>query len=275
VSKLFVVASNVLLGNDYLGDKGNMPVRLGDVLLVAVKEEKWKQLEGSIVKVIKHYQPDIIRVAGHLRPCFGEAAEEVSKWQIRFLKHEKGLKELLACDSKSDNSVKLDIQVWGFHHDEYSKIWNVLTTVKDYTGDEASDRQKVEFANYLLSVFEDTVAQNVYERISIVKHRVVHLFLPIKFRLQLLDELRAEGQHDEETVEKILQEISISLNDKLNEASNLLNALDDIASLRSNSAKKTVADILGGSTVLEAAKFTDWLCSLDTELNNLRENPTK
>jgi hypothetical protein len=81
-------------------------------------EKHWLDggLRNELLRVLKRHdpKPGCVRIAAHMETCFGPGGDE---WQVRFIDEEASLEK--------DSEIN-DIQVWGFHHDKRSPIWQAL-----------------------------------------------------------------------------------------------------------------------------------------------------
>jgi hypothetical protein len=167
--------------------------------------------------------------------------------------------------------------VWGFRHEpERSPIWHALLEIANAESEGTGGASKL--ASRLRDAFRVAgslaklkVPENV-ERLSVLKHRIVHLFLPIDMNLQTAEELRREGQEGSARAETMSQGADASLEGKLVQARSLLDECGKlIGDKRMSLPFKRISELLSEKPKLQTQDFHQWLTGIDTALNELRE----
>jgi len=283
LSTLFVIASETLRSKTYLGESLTLDndefvsLSLCDAEFVSGPEVGWADSHGLMLYVAKRIAEkshERIRVAGHMGPCFGH--DDSEKWQERLHQCEAEIETHL---TKGNTELSVDLQVWGFRHEAFSYIWKVLDQYArgpvSLARTDFPNEQKLQFIRALWDGF---VEVPVFERLSLAKHKILHLFLPTKMNLQTARELQAEGRQSES--QELVHSARAILQRKLTDGQSLLQ--ESVQPLvneyrrddKREGLNKTLGralQLLQSPPLLRAAEFDHWLNELDTCLNELRE----
>lgn len=234
-------------------------------------ETELKNRIASIILGYPQWQQARIRVAGHLKPCFGSLANLDWQRDQRFPEKEQGL--------QTELGLKIDLQIWGFHHKkEWSEIWTVARQIKEYFNN-PSDQRKADFFVALEEAFERSTlalearpthtAERVrWEGLSVLRHEILGLFDPLRIRLETAREIKED---DPLRAREIGSSVEASLTLKIAKALKLLAQFEPrlIGSDAAEGLRRMRAQ-LGAQPDL--SEFGDWLNQLDDSLNNLRNS---
>jgi hypothetical protein len=147
MERLFIVASDTLRTDDYLGCYCERPVIFSDSELISLEEEPWTRLESKILPLVAK-RPDVIRlrVAGHLKCFLDNDGGPVQKALPEFA-------ESLA--KRLGQMTPFDTKIWGFKHVPESKIWSTLCGVTDLLGRPPHESTSRDFALQLWDAFRE------------------------------------------------------------------------------------------------------------------------
>jgi hypothetical protein len=181
---LFIVASTRLRNVELASLAESDRIQLGVCEVVLLEEAPWSTISGTVVDLIPE-TARVVRVACHNEPCLGTTnyytyqQEDASK-----------IEELRTNLVTRGAHERLDLSVWGFHHVTGAPIYDALVRLKYWKEfpDEISTVRTL-----LLDSFRLPDHISTYDRLSVIKHRLIGLFAPINLQLQTLDEL---GKHD-------------------------------------------------------------------------------
>ncbi|HEV3470353.1 MAG TPA: hypothetical protein VG148_13590 [Pyrinomonadaceae bacterium] len=287
---LFIVVSNLFREAYLKGRRGeNIPV--AGSTIVGLEEpsqgKPWSNsFQSSVHEKIAAFRsrPGLrVRLAGHFRTCFGAEAARGERDRPMPDKAE-ALKAAAGGD--------LDIQVWGFHHEEgWSRIWASLITVGKALDPAATDEQKREFEARLLSAFEQSGEEDVaavradrqweeHEHLSVIAHDIMSQFTPLRLKLDTADEraAAAAASNDPEyraragkKAERLRAEVEGLLPEKMRRARALLDEAADLSpGGRENECWKRAAAMLGGEApAADREAFWRWAGELHDILKNL------
>jgi hypothetical protein len=201
-AKLFIVISEDLRGLEYL----RLPEGIIEVLaipqgrLTVEKEplhstDPWeRELKKVVLERIQthdKWKESTVRIAGHLVPCFGSLARTGSRDQ-RFEKIEASLVDALG--------HPVNVQIWGFHHDDGSEIWSVASRVKGFLGDPVKEAEFLSqldeaFLKAATSMHNSASAkeqEHISDRFSLARHEIFRMFGPLQMTLENAREMRDE-----------------------------------------------------------------------------------
>jgi len=286
--RLFVIISNRLRGPKYLSlaDNDIDVLVIPEGLLSVEKEpadntslgDAWTIiLKNTIVKRIRshaEWEQSSVRIAGHVRTCFGAVQEQTWRRDRRFHEQEADLCEELG--------HSIDVQIWGFHHEPtLSHIWTVLRQVRKIWKDPNLEL-KANFLADLEGAFQraqelfDNASRRdnkreKWETLSLAKHEIVGLFDPLRIRLETAREISRE---DLQRAEKIRAEVKESIELKLPRAQNLL------GDCRGSVVGEQAIEWFGKASEqlkvkFDLSQFPEWLNQLDTYLHKLRNSVTE
>ena len=282
--RLLIFVSDKLRSSEFLDLRSEETdvLIMGDGQLTVEKEpettDPWEtELKEIVIKKIvslENWEGAQVRIAGHLRSCFGADAQLDWERDQRFLEKEENLKRSLG--------TNLDVQIWGFHHEEgWSPIWRtVIQIIKVIEAKE--ETVKTGFLEALENVFqtgslisyEDANREGtkrVWEKLSVAKHEIVGLFDPLRIRLETARDISAE---DPGRAGEIRVEVQGSIDLKLKKARRLLEDLGaDITCEEAAEWFRQISARLDAPPTLSA--FAEWLNQLDDCLNKLRNAVTK
>jgi len=277
VAKLFLFISNTL-AVEYLSLSDDEADILDDLQSkLTVKKEPvsevtdpWENELKSVVleriRALESWESTSIRIAGHLRTCFGDLGDYGRYADQRFHDKERELQNELGCE--------IDIQIWGFHHEqEYSKLWKIVTTVIEIIKAK-SEPQTIEFFTKLDEAFgqhfekreiREKSTRN-WDRLSVLRHEIVGLFGPLKMRLETARENRDPIRSHE-----ILTNIKPLIEVKLTRARELVTECS--AGLGDVELQDRLREISAQLSELpEISKLNTWLEKLMDALDSLRDS---
>jgi len=216
--KLFILVSEDLREQLLLGDDIINVLVLPEGRMTAEKEpsdedvqELWeRELKPLILARVRDnsdWKESTVRFAGHFRPCFGDMAH-MGRNDQRFPQIEQGLVDALG--------QAIDIQIWGFHHENWSEIWKVASQVKTFLGDPGKE---IQFLLDLEQAFLKAATQNekispsleqnrIEERFAIARHEIMGLFVPLQMRLENARDMKEDSPSE-------AHEIEASVNDSI------------------------------------------------------------
>lgn len=165
MDKLFIIASNTLRTQEYLGSSCKNPLVLEVDELISVEEQSWEQLEPAIAEyVLSRYPVTKLRVAAHMQCLAPDAAGRVE--QV-FPEMAESLTERLG------EMAALNTEVWGFKHMKESGIWSALFDVADVLDDDPAGPRKREFAGRIWSAFRSP-SQVLLDEFGQAGHNFLH-----------------------------------------------------------------------------------------------------
>jgi hypothetical protein len=180
---LFIVASTRLRNVELAPLADSDRIQLGACEVVLLEEAPWSTISGRVVDLIPE-TARVVRVACHNEPCLGtinydtyqqEDASRITELRNRLEKR----------------GEKLDLSVWGFHHVTGTPIYDAFSRLKHWK--ELRD-EAFTLRTLLLDSFRLPAHISTYDRLSVIKHRLVGLFAPINLQLQTFGELNKHEQ---------------------------------------------------------------------------------
>jgi len=122
------------------------------------------------------------------------------------------------------------------------------------------------------ALVEGARKETLSQRLSVLKHKIAHLFLPMDISLQTAEEIQLENPRE---AEDIMQRARESLGEKRLEAQKVLAEIRGIIPPE----RQQAADVFlqratedpPALVALQSQAFHDWLVRIDTALNDLRE----
>lgn len=258
--QLLIVCDSLLMKNHQRNIREPWSFQAGAALVDVTNDEiaNWEALLKRLVKVIDLQLPadgpfpSSVVVVAHSH-CFKRGPDE---FRNQFHRRMPMAEQALAKKLESKLGVRRSgrLRLYEFHHEPYpGSLWNALQRLPS-GGGEALDG--------LMAALERTESEGVYERLSVVKHRIVGLFLPLDLRLQ-------GGRQGE-------MDVAASLEAKNAQARRLLNDLRDILE---DSGRRVEARRVEGLLPLldkaqraaqSAAQFHAWVQELEQSLHQLR-----
>lgn len=236
-------------------------------------ETKLRDVLINKIQGLENWRSARVRIACHLTTCFPHDPRVFRKCDQRFHEKEEILKQGLDYD--------LDVQVWGFHHEEYSPLWRTVVQVKEISK-ATEEETKINFLLALEGIFQTgaiTVKvdldigerQRLWEHLSVVKHQIMNFLGPLRLTLQTAIEKRAENPAK---ADEKLSAINRSLDSKLPEARRMLEECRRVASTgESRVTWEAASRHLTKRPDLEA--FAPWLDELNDSLTKLRDSIKK
>jgi hypothetical protein len=305
---LFIVVSDAFCVLAKLSGKIGNSISLPTSTLVGLREpppitnDRWgRSLQPPILVEIREAAKrpgraaSSVRVAGHVKPCFGEtpasreASDEKRMRDRRFPDNEGELKKELGAD--------LDVQVWGFHHDTgWSHIWKVLENVERIVEGGVTDEEMRGFESNLERAFvkaqEEAQAsatadrdETRYEHLSAINHDILGLFIPLRFKLDNAAELdnaaseRAFTADREAAAARSLRlrtEVTAALPAKLEAAQAMLNEFAVVSAVVMKSEWwPKASQMLAAPPGVRREEFWEWTVTLNTVLKNLLGTVTR
>jgi len=283
--KVFIFVSSALRGTRYLGlaDDTIDVLILPQGRMIVEKEpssimpDPWEtELKRLVVERIKshdEWKESIVRIAGHLKPCFGDLAIPGQPADQRFPEKEKGLIDELGHE--------IDIQIWGFHRDtKWSEIWSVASEVI-HVVDNPSEAKQAAFLEALeeafakaAKTFENRPARDEEERLrdlfSVTRHEIIGMFDPLRIRLETASEINTKEPDRAGTIRASVDE---SIDAKLPGARRVLaGCARDVAAGEPEQWFKKASEQLGMRPSL--SEFRSWLDALNDNLSKLRKSVT-
>ena len=237
------------------------PHVIGRTVLVCVPEAPWileqaKGLREVVLELARKHLAVRVYVAGHMKPCFAIVAD---RFQVRRNDLEELLREALAAD------IRTEVVIVAFHHEPGCPVFDALWALA-----KSAEADRVSRIAELGAGF---LAEPSPERVSVIKHRIFNLFLPISLRYQLAEEAGAEE------AERLRGEALAAFEEKMGQVLPRLNELHALIRECPNETLK--ADVQSAVTAVEgaiyrppgstAAEFHDWLTKLRDAFDALRE----
>jgi hypothetical protein len=165
MDKLFIIASNTLRTQEYLGSSCKNPLALEMDELISVEEEPWEQLEAAIAEhVLSRFPVTRLRIAAHMQCLAPDAGGRVERV---FPEMAESLTERLG------EMAALNTEVWGFKHMKESGIWSVLFDVADVLDDDPAGPRKREFRSRLWNTFQNP-SQILLDEFRLAAHNFLH-----------------------------------------------------------------------------------------------------
>jgi len=165
MDKLFIIASNTLRTQEYLGSSCKNPLVLEVDELISLEEQLWEQLEATIAEhVVSRYPVTKLRVAAHMECLASDAAGRV---EHVFPELAESLTERLG------EMAALNTEVWGFKHMKESGIWSALFDVADVLDDHPGGPRKREFADRIWNAFRSP-SQVLLDEFGQAGHNFLH-----------------------------------------------------------------------------------------------------
>lgn len=257
--QLVIVCDSKLMADHQRDIRQPWSFQAGAALVDVTNDEivNWEALLRRLVKAINArvpadgpFPPSVVVVA-HSH-CFKGGPDEFrNQFHRRMPLAEQALGKAL--ESKLGRLRSGQPRLYEFHHEPYEgSLWNALQKLPS-GGEEA--------LKVLMAALERTEAEGVFEQLSVVKHRIVGLFLPLDLRLQ--------GGALE-------NEVAASLEAKNVQARQLM---ADLRQILEGSGRRVEAERVDEVLLLldearpatqSAARFHAWVQELEQSLHQLR-----
>jgi hypothetical protein len=252
------------------------PLELGEVLLYVLdKERYWNEpLARELRELIDKHDSSRVRVVAHRSGCFIDGTTP-GIYQERRETEELSLRETF-----DRGETEVDVQVWAFHHETYSPLWNALQAVIVAVGDRALDdegRQKL--GDRLLDAFERVEVRGLLDQLTLYRHHILRPYTALRLDLQLAEEdgVGAEGGPWASDLSLRLERSSKTALDQFGQCSSYLGRLTSDPPAGVAAALTRVKSLLdeapleiGPCISAGLAGFEDWFRALDSSLEQLR-----
>jgi len=256
------------------------PFLIGQVTLRVLDhdEKKWQGEHGlgsEILLTLSKEQQPCVRIAAHLSSCFESGANDV--FQVRFPDEEQEMKKATGIQ---------DLQVWGFRHEPgRSPIWDAMMAIESALSESklsenAIEHQKaMELGAQLMQAFQQATARDLYEHVTLFRHRMLGLFTALRLNLETASERASrEGRVDETALGMALGKLAGKRAEALTiltEGIKELEALDIGIAPIAAEKRRAVEQVLHDLPRLErpdaaSREFNGWLVRLDQTLEELR-----
>lgn len=260
LSNLVIVASNTFLEKkDYLGhrdaERAETPLKDSTALLVTVKEAGWKDLKLAVLAEIRQHEARVVWIVAHMY-CFEDTSWFDNKNDARQIRQKRAEEELEADLSLLMDKPKLEIH--GFHHDTLVPVWSVLRSKER--------RESATFVEDLIKALQGDDLDTLFDRLSIVKHQIVRLFLPLDLDLQNWRESQDR---------QLRERVDGRLANKMQEALSLLDSAQTVAQRAGRKLdSRLVRAVLDIDSTRRAAQqagsFHRWINELEKALDSMR-----
>jgi len=262
IDQLFVVVhERFLRGELYLGiGEPDREARLdlsAKVSLVAVMDDlRWPAgMKTRIAAIITSFHSREVFVIIHKWCCNDLGWYRVNNVEPHLRLPEAEL-ELIAAIHSGNPPARLE--VFGFHLEPGRSLTDALALVRSKPG---------EFVMLVSSILESSDPSTLFDRLSVVKHRIVGLFLPLDLTLQ---------NWTESGDQKLRAEVDSRLRGKLESAHHLLEEAHRIIEDGGRSARiEGVRMLLETSQVVDSAQtavsFHAWIGRLDQAIDEIRK----
>jgi hypothetical protein len=263
-SKLFIVVST-LFGRQVERASGDRTYDIGkDEVLFSLNDRErpsdkpvsGDRLTSLLVNGVKSNPADNVWIILHMGCCVELLNPDEQRVQVRLPKGESVLRDALVA---AGISAPQCLEVHGFHHEEIAPVWKVLQEFKVPVPDG--------FSQDLVRALRVAERDTLFKRFTVVKHRIVGLFLPLDLTLQNWAETGDPG---------LRKRIDEALESKVAEARKLLDTAQEIVQ---SSGKSASLASLDAHLRIEAARdaaqgaltFHNWINQLDQTLDELRK----
>jgi hypothetical protein len=174
-----------------------------------------------------------------------------------------------------------DLQIWGFRHERGKPINDALVAISKAAHSPSENHPQL--GEQLEAAFRRSVANEVFEELSITRHRILRSFVAIRLNLEHAAEVATKDPNRaaalfEGAIRKIPEKLAEARhvlsdqarmleNDSHAERGKIKDKIDSVARLLSDLPQlEATVDPRSGSTA-----FNAWLTSLDASLDQLRE----
>lgn len=262
-SKLFIIVSTLFghivdsasCGRTCELGEGARALSFNDRDIPSSKPISEKRLRELLVESIRSNPAADVWVIVHMTCFDGILKDDEKRAQIRLQGEEAKLRDALIA---AGIDAPQNLGIYGFHHEDIAPVWKVLQEFKTPVPADYSQR--------LTSALRSSEADNLFNRLTVVKHQIVGLFLPIDLTLQNWAET-----NDPELRERVVA----ALEKKVTEAGRLLNVAQKIVQESGKDSNITsLHDLLLVETAQNAAQgaisFHKWINQVDQALDELR-----
>jgi hypothetical protein len=292
---LIIIASDEFR-DIHLKDKKDEHTPLISSTLIALEEpmegleNPWKdELQKLVIDEIRKFNKSAtVRVAGHIGPCFdGRKLETPTR--VENVMHDRRLPDKEAM-LKESLDADLDIQVWGFHHDERSGIWRALVNAGQVARYDVTDEEKRVIEARLIKAFEDAQAaasaaeesdrkRTQCEHLAVIAHDILRQFSPLRIKLDSAADREAAAvesgnlEYSERSrlkAETLREEVRKLLPEKLTRARAVLDeAVGITPKVKNNDWWKMASQKMASPPSVKREEFCKWVDELSDILNHL------
>lgn len=236
-----------------------------ETMLIAIRERKnrWPDLLPKLVRMFeRHFTLDgkdsalQVIVLIHME-CFNTTYNRNGESRGRLFHRFKPAETDLWTEIRTRNGVRHpgELEIYGLHFEEGTALYEAL---------KSGLVQPECFEDLVIKVLNASDPATLFERISVVKHHIIGLFLPLDLTLQNWAEDRDP---------RLLAEVDSRLPVKLEGALSMLDGAEVIieqGGIRADTSK--VRDLLQACRVdaRDAASFHAWVNNLDQALDEMR-----
>ena len=281
MSRIFVVVASNPFSESMEGVP--FPLHLGRVMLTVTEpdsegssEMPWEEgLRDNVKQVLlamsQREALRAVRVVAHLG-CFG--VKDPFVFQDRLKEKEEELRRETGAE---------DLQVWGFRHDPGKPINDALVAIVKAAATGSTAASGTVLGEQLESVFLRSAAHDLYEELSITRHRIFRPLVAIRLNLEHAAELSAINPSAAaalysaatKKLEEKLAEARAALHDQAAAIGKHAPTLGEAVRHRIEFATELLArgPELNKATDHRSAAlaFSEWLGALDEGLNRLRD----